>query len=115
VEPTVINQKNHDPKGVVPESSSASCRLAKLNVLCHGNHMTETLSIRLPKALARDFHTMTHAAGTNPTAVLRRAAMAYVNAHKPASREAMQKHIRTHAGTWDGNISGKELLAKTRS
>jgi hypothetical protein len=35
--------------------------------------MTETLTIRLPKSLARDFRAKTRAAKTNPTEVLRRA------------------------------------------
>jgi bifunctional DNA-binding transcriptional regulator/antitoxin component of YhaV-PrlF toxin-antitoxin module len=26
----------------------------------------------------------------------------------------LQKHIRQRAGSWDGNISGKELLRRTR-
>jgi hypothetical protein len=72
------------------------------------------LTIRLPKSLARDFRARTEAAKTNPTAVLRRAAAEYVNAHKGPARNAMQEHIRARAGSWDSDISGKELLRRTR-
>ena len=32
----------------------------------------------------------------------------------PAARNAMVEHIRARAGTWDGDISGEELLRRTR-
>jgi hypothetical protein len=32
----------------------------------------------------------------------------------PAARKATLQHIRDRAGTWDGNISGEELLRITR-
>ena len=44
--------------------------------------MTETLTIRLPKSLARDFRAKTRAAKTNPTVVLRRAAADYTDNEK---------------------------------
>jgi len=75
--------------------------------------MTETLTIRLPKSLARDFRAKTRAAKTNPTAILRRAAADYVRDDQTA-RNAMVEHIRARAGTWDGDISGEELLRRTR-
>jgi hypothetical protein len=75
--------------------------------------MTETLTIRLPKALARDFRAKTRAAGTNPTAILREAAAKYVKSD-PTARNAIVEHIRARAGTWDGDISGVELLRRTR-
>jgi hypothetical protein len=75
--------------------------------------MTETLTIRLPKSLARDFRARTRAAGTNPAEVLRKAAADYVR-HDPAARNAMVEHIRARAGTWDGYCSGEELLRRTR-
>jgi hypothetical protein len=75
--------------------------------------MTETLTIRLPKSLARDFRAKTRAAKTNPTAVLRRAAAQYVRDDQTA-RNAVVEHIRARAGTWDGYISGEELLRRTR-
>ncbi len=75
--------------------------------------MTETLTIRLPKSLARDFRAKTRSAKTNPTAVLRKAAADYVRDDKTA-RNAMVEHIRARAGTWDGDISGEELLRRTR-
>ena len=74
--------------------------------------MTETFTIRLPKSLARDFRAKTRAAKTNPTAVLRRAAADYVK--NQAARDAAAEHIHAHAGTWDGDISGEELLRRTR-
>ncbi len=70
--------------------------------------MTETLTIRLPKVLAREFRAKTRAAKTNPTAVLREAAEGYV-------RNAIVELIRVRAGTWDGHVSGEELLRRTRT
>jgi len=32
----------------------------------------------------------------------------------PAARKAMLQHIRDRTGTWDGYISGEELLRRTR-
>jgi bifunctional DNA-binding transcriptional regulator/antitoxin component of YhaV-PrlF toxin-antitoxin module len=34
---------------------------------------------------------------------------------KPGTLNAHQKHIQARAGTWDGKISGVELLKRTRS
>ena len=75
--------------------------------------MTETLTIRLPKSLARQFRAKTRAAKTNPTEVLREAAAKYVR-NDPSARNAIVEHIRARAGTWDSDISGVELLRKTR-
>jgi len=72
------------------------------------------LTIRLPKSLARGFRAKTRAARTNPTEVLRKAAADYVR-NDSAARNAMVEHIRSRAGTWDGDISGEELLKRTRS
>ncbi len=33
---------------------------------------------------------------------------------KPGVLNELQKRIRERAGTWDGNISGRELLRRTR-
>jgi hypothetical protein len=47
--------------------------------------------------------------------VLRQAAEHFVAA--PAKREqlnAVQRHLLSRAGTWDGDISGEELLKMTR-
>jgi hypothetical protein len=74
--------------------------------------MTETFIIRLPKSLARDFRAKTRAAKTNPTVVLRRGAADYVK--NQAACDAAVEHIRAHAGTWDGDVSGEELLRRTR-
>lgn len=74
--------------------------------------MTETIAIRLPKSLAREFRAKARAAQTNPTTVLRETAANYVR--DQTARDAIVEHIRARAGTWDGDISGKELLRRTR-
>lgn len=75
--------------------------------------MTTTLTIRLPATLARQLKAKARQARTTPTEVLRRAASDYV--HKDTSaRSALVEHIRSRAGTWDGDISGEELLRRTR-
>lgn len=77
--------------------------------------MTTTLTIRLPSGLARQLKAKARAAKTNPSAVLRRAAEKYVAATKGEGRlNEVQEHINLHAGTWDGEISGAELLRRTR-
>jgi hypothetical protein len=75
--------------------------------------MTKTLTIRLPATLMQQLKAKAKSAKTNPTAVLRRMAAEYVHEGKPATN-SMQEHIRTHAGTWDGNCSGEKLLRRTR-
>ncbi|MCW5556690.1 MAG: hypothetical protein KIT22_02415 [Verrucomicrobiae bacterium] len=75
--------------------------------------MTETLTIRLSKSLAREFRAKTRAAKTNPTAVLREAAANYVR-NDPEARHAIVEHLRSRAGSWTGDISGEELLRRTR-
>jgi len=75
--------------------------------------MTTTLTIRLPEALAREFKAKTKAAKTSPSAVLRHAAADYVR-KSGVGMNAMQEHIMTRAGTWDGYCSGEELLRRTR-
>jgi predicted transcriptional regulator len=77
--------------------------------------MTTTLTIRLPEKLARQLKSKARAANTTPTEVLRDAAERFVAA--PAKREklnAVQRHLLSRAGTWDGDISGEELLKLTR-
>jgi predicted transcriptional regulator len=77
--------------------------------------MTTTLTIRLPAGLARELKTRAKAAKTSPSAVLRRAAADYVRKNKSGAKlNAMQEHINSRAGTWDGDISGEELLRRTR-
>jgi hypothetical protein len=78
--------------------------------------MTTTVTIRLPAALARELKAKARAAKTSPSAVLRRAAEKYV-ATLPGNRPALndlQEHINSRAGTWNGDISGEELLRRTR-
>ena len=75
--------------------------------------MTETLTIRLPAALARDLKAKAKLAKTNPTEVLRKAAEDYVRRDHTA-RDARVDHVRKYAGTWDGYCSGTELLRRTR-
>jgi uncharacterized protein YjiS (DUF1127 family) len=77
--------------------------------------MTTTLTIRLPVALARELKAKAKSARTTPTAVLRRAATDYVRKNKSGRKlNAMQEHLLSRAGTWDGDISGEELLRRTR-
>ena len=81
--------------------------------VCYSRCMTETLTIRLPKSLARELRAKTRAAKTNPTEVLRQAAANFVR-NDQAARNAIVEHLRARAGTWDGDISGEELLRRTR-
>jgi hypothetical protein len=76
--------------------------------------MTEIMTIRLPRHLAQDLKTKAQAAKTTPSAVLRQMAADYVKRAKKPARNALQEHIATHAGRWDGYCSGEELLRKTR-
>jgi hypothetical protein len=71
------------------------------------------MTIRLPAALAREFKARTRTARTTPTEVLRRAASEFIRS-QPDARNAMQRHIDRYAGTWDGHMSGTELLQRTR-
>jgi len=77
--------------------------------------MTTMISVRLPDRLARELKAKTRAARTSPSAVLRQAAASYVR--KPQARRSstpLQQHIDARAGSWDGYVSGVELLLKTR-
>jgi metal-responsive CopG/Arc/MetJ family transcriptional regulator len=75
--------------------------------------MTETLTIRLPKTLARDLKAKAKSAKTNPSEVLRRAAEAYVREGHEA-RDARLEHVRKYAGSWNGYLSAADLIRKTR-
>lgn len=88
-------------------------RACRKLLLYYTKSMTETLTIRLPRELARELRAKTRAARTNPTAVLRQAALNYVQTD-PAARNAVVSHLRARAGTWDGAVTGVELLKKTR-
>lgn len=74
---------------------------------------TETLTICLPQAHAREFRAKTRAARTNPSEVLRQTAARYVR-EDPTARRAIVEHLSSRAGTWAGAISGEELLRRTR-
>jgi hypothetical protein len=77
--------------------------------------MTETLTIRLPRRLARELKAKARSSKTTPTAVLRRMTAEYVRSQKQtAALNPLQEHIVSHAGHWDGYCSGEELLRKTR-
>jgi predicted transcriptional regulator len=77
--------------------------------------MTTTLTIRLSATLAHQLKAKARSAKTSPSAVLRRAAAEYVGAATGGTQlNAMQEHIDSHAGRWDGYLSGVELLQKTR-
>lgn len=75
--------------------------------------MTETLTVRMSAALVREFKAKAKLARTNPSEILRQAASDYVRQSKPGVN-SMQNHILARAGTWDGDISGVELLRRTR-
>lgn len=90
-----------------------AAHLTVRTLLCYKWRMTETLTIRLPKPLAREFRAKTRAARTNPTEVLRQAAANYVRAD-PQARHAIVEHLRARAGSWTGSVSGAELLRRTR-
>jgi hypothetical protein len=76
--------------------------------------MKQTLTIRLPRRLAREFEDKARAAKTTPSAVLRRLVAEHVKTSKAIVRNTLQEHIITHAGRWDGYCSSEELLRKTR-
>lgn len=88
-------------------------RLVKRGPLCYKLRMTTTLTIRLPARLAKDLKARTRRARTTPTEVLRRAAENYVRSDQ-TSRNAVVEHIRARAGGWNGDVSGEELLRRTR-
>ncbi len=67
----------------------------------------------MPATLVRELKARTKAANTNPSEVLRQAAADYVRQANPGV-SLMQQHILARAGTWDGDISGAELLRRTR-
>jgi predicted transcriptional regulator len=78
--------------------------------------MTTTLTIRLPVAVARKLKSKARAANTTPTEILRDAAEKYISQRERGGKKlnAMQRHIIARAGSWDGDISGEELLRLTR-
>ena len=77
--------------------------------------MTQTLTIRLPQGLARQVKSKARASNTNVSAVARGLLAEYVRSHKAKpSANAMQQHIDSYAGSWDGHCSGEELLRRTR-
>jgi transposase-like protein len=70
----------------------------------------ETLEAEMEEVLGA---VKTRAARTNPSAVLPEAAATYVRAD-PTARNGVLEHLRARAGTWDGPLSGQELLRRTR-
>ena len=76
-------------------------------------YMTETLTVRMPVKLVRELKAKAKLAGTNASEILRQAAVEYVRSTN-AGVNAMQQHILARAGTWDGDVSGEELLRRTR-
>jgi len=75
--------------------------------------MTEMLTVRMPAKLVRDLKAKAKQSGTNASEVLREAAAEYVRSTNTGVN-ALQQHILARAGTWDGEISGVELLRRTR-
>jgi hypothetical protein len=76
--------------------------------------MTQTLTVRIPAQLARELKAKAKSAKTTPSAVIRRLAVEYVRSKRQPARNALQDHIVSHAGRWNGFCSGQELLRKTR-
>jgi predicted transcriptional regulator len=77
--------------------------------------MTQTLTIRLPQGLARRVKSKARASNTNVSAVARRLLAEYARGHKSqAGANALQQHIDSYAGSWDGHCSGEDLLRRTR-
>lgn len=74
----VLNACERDPRifGTTfgDNKYGSPANLTVLEIASYGACMTETLTIRLPKSMARDFRAKTRAARTNPTEVLRKAA-----------------------------------------
>jgi predicted transcriptional regulator len=76
--------------------------------------MTQVVTVRLPSRLARELRSKARSAKTTPSAILRQMAQDYVRGAEKPKRNALQEHIADYAGTWDGYVSGEELLRKTR-
>jgi len=75
--------------------------------------MTETVTVRMPAKLVRELKAKAKLAGTNVSEILRQAAVEH-GRRADAGVNVMQQHILARAGTWDGEISGVELLRRTR-
>lgn len=75
------------------------------------NCMTTILSVRIDPGLAERAK---KASGGNLSAFVRAAIEDKVEAVELANGNPMIVHIKARAGTWDGYISGEELLRKTR-
>ena len=71
--------------------------------------MIKTLTIRMPATLVRELKAKANLARTNPSEILRQAAGDYVRTFKPGVNP-----ILARAGTWEGDVSGVELLRRTR-
>ncbi len=67
----------------------------------------------MPAKLVRELKAKARLAGTNASEILRQAATEYVR-RSNSGVNPMQEHILARAGTWDGDISGVELLRRTR-
>ncbi len=103
----------HHPEILAPHHPAGRRPLTRSLLVSYHSGMTATLTIRLPRDLAQKFRAKTRAAKTNPSAVLREAAATYVRADPTASNGVLE-HLRARAGTWDGTLSGQELLRRTR-
>jgi len=73
--------------------------------------MTTVLSVRIEASLLRRAH---KASGGNLSAFVRAAVTDKVQAIERAKGNSMVAHIQARAGTWDGYLTGEELLQKTR-
>jgi hypothetical protein len=73
--------------------------------------MTTVLSVRIDAELASRAE---KAAGGNLSAFVREAVADKVKAVESAKGNPMLAHIEARAGTWDGFLSGEQLLKRTR-
>ena len=71
--------------------------------------ITEKGSTTIPSAICREL-------GIGPGTVLQWSVRGQIieARKKPGVLNEFQKHIRERAGSWDGKISGKQLLRRTR-
>jgi hypothetical protein len=79
--------------------------------VCKPGCMTTILSVRVERDLARRAE---QAAGGNLSSFVRDAIEDKVKAVERAKGNAVVAHIKARAGSWDGRLSGVELLKRTR-
>ncbi len=79
--------------------------------MCKHYCMTTVLSVRIEKKLAER---AAKAARGNLSAFVREAIAEKVKDIERRGNDSLRAHIEARAGTWDGFVSGEELLRRTR-